>query len=173
MARGALIRQNLIVEDLVEGASKGEIKRKMKFTALNLPELIDEVSEEFKPLLKKFKLTMSVQINKDLPVVNGNNDKIKHALRNLLSNAVKFNREGGKINIKGRATDGMVEVCVSDTGVGIPKDELGKIFDWLYQIDSSAGRTYGGTGMGLSVAKEIVEAPFLLFRLLYVLGKNI
>jgi two-component system sensor histidine kinase VicK len=79
-------------------------------------------------------------------------------LRNLISNAIKFNKEGGEIIIEARERGNMVEVCVSDTGIGIPEDRLDKIFERFYQVDSSPSRRYGGTGLGLAIVKETVEA---------------
>jgi hypothetical protein len=78
-------------------------------------------------------------------------------LSNLLSNAIKFNKPGGKILIHTRRKGEMIEVSISDSGVGIPADKLDKIFDPLYQVDSSSSRRYGGTGLGLAVAKRIVN----------------
>lgn len=158
MALNALIRLNFIVGDLIEAAKmeKGEVK--LKLEAVNVDEVIKSVVDEFKPMLIKDNLRMKIEVEKDLPPAKADYKELRHVLRNLVSNAIKFNREGGEIGIEARKMGDMIEVCVSDTGIGIPEDKLNKIFERFYQIDSSPTRRYGGTGMGLAIVKEVVEA---------------
>jgi two-component system sensor histidine kinase ResE len=135
---------------------KGEVK--LKLEAVNVDEVIKSVVDEFKPMLIKDNLRMKIEVEKDLPPAKADYKELRHVLRNLVSNAIKFNREGGEIGIEARKMGDMIEVCVSDTGIGIPEDKLNKIFERFYQIDSSPTRRYGGTGMGLAIVKEVVEA---------------
>jgi signal transduction histidine kinase len=90
-------------------------------------------------------------------VVTGDREAIKRIFTNLLSNATKFNREGGRIVISAEEEGDFVKFSVSDTGIGIPEEELGKIFDRFYQVDRSPRRKYPGMGVGLSIVKELVE----------------
>jgi signal transduction histidine kinase len=77
---------------------------------------------------------------------------------NLLTNAVKFNREGGRIAVSARRGGaGFVDVEVSDTGIGIPADEQEKVFERFYQVESGPRRRYEGTGIGLSIARDILR----------------
>jgi len=158
MALNALIRLNFIVGDLVEAAriERGEIK--LKLEAVDVCEVIDEIVDEFRPVFIKDRLRVKVEVENDLPPAMADYKGLRHVLRNLVSNAIKFNREGGEICIEARKMGDMIEVCVSDTGIGIPEDKLEKIFERFYQIDSSPTRRYGGTGMGLAIVKEVVEA---------------
>jgi PAS domain S-box-containing protein len=158
MASAALVRQNLIVGDLIEAARMEKGKRELKLEEMNLANAIALVSGEFKPMLIKSKLKLEVNVAEDLPLVRVDYEQLLHVLRNLIHNAIKFNKEGGSIAIEAREKEGMVEVCVSDTGIGISKEYQKKIFDRFYQVDSSLTRRYGGTGMGLAIVKEIVEA---------------
>lgn len=84
-------------------------------------------------------------------------NKIDKILTNILSNAIKFTRNGGSVNVNISLNDNCTEIAVSDTGIGIPKDQLNKIFDRFYQVDSSLSKEYEGTGIGLSLTKELVE----------------
>ncbi len=94
----------------------------------------------------------------DTPVlVEGDKGKIGQVFNNLLSNAVKFNGNGGTVTVEIRLGDGWVEVVVSDSGIGIPKEALEKVFTRFYQYDASSTRKYGGTGIGLSIAQDIVR----------------
>ena len=157
MALDALIRQNMIVGDLLEASMLERGVTSIKFEAVNLESAISITVEELKPLAAKRNISISTDIPKDLPKAWYDFDKLRHILRNLIHNAIKFNNDGGKVIIKARKRKDDVEVCVRDTGIGIPKDKLDKIFDRFYQIDSSLTRRYSGTGMGLAIVKEIVE----------------
>jgi signal transduction histidine kinase len=88
----------------------------------------------------------------------GDKNQIEHVLENLLDNAIKFNIRGGKVDISADREDGMVKVCIKDTGIGIPEEKMGKIFEKMYQVNSETTRKFGGIGIGLSIAKHIVEA---------------
>jgi PAS domain S-box-containing protein len=158
MARDALVRQNMIVGDLIDAARMEKREFKLKREAFDLGRVISMVIDEFTPAAMKKKIAVESKIDKRLPRAWADQDKIVHVLHNLLSNALKFTDEGGRVIVGSRKNKGMVEVCVSDTGIGIPQDKLDKIFERLYQIDSSGTRRYGGTGLGLAIVKEIVEA---------------
>ena len=84
--------------------------------------------------------------------------RLEQVLVNLLDNAVKFNREQGEVQVEcGYAEDGRVRVCVCDSGIGIPSDDLKRIFERFYRVDRARSRTAGGTGLGLPIVKEAVE----------------
>lgn len=76
---------------------------------------------------------------------------------NLLSNSIKFTPEGGRVSICARQTDGEWSITVEDNGLGIPKEDLPRIFDRFYRVDKARSRDLGGTGLGLSIARQIVE----------------
>jgi len=104
-----------------------------------------------------------------LPDVQVDPKQISRAIMLLLDNALKFTPSGGRIALGAKAhvapddappgwPHGYVEVSLSDTGIGIPADELPRIFEKFYQVDASATRSYGGTGLGLALVKQIMEA---------------
>ncbi len=154
MAMNALMRQNFIVEDLLQAArlERGE----MRLEKVNMHTIIDRIAGEFEPVVMKHGLEMRKEVEDVFACAD--RKLLGHVLRNLINNAIKFNRRGGKVTIEARRKDGEVEVCISDTGIGIPEDKLDKIFERFYQVDASPTRRYGGTGMGLAIVKEIVEA---------------
>jgi signal transduction histidine kinase len=100
-----------------------------------------------------------IKIELDVPgtLVRADYEMVKLVLLNLLDNAVKFTDKGGRIKVSSGMKGDMVEVSVEDTGIGIPEELHGRIFDRLFQVDATATRRFGGTGMGLAVAKDIVE----------------
>ena len=90
--------------------------------------------------------------------VLGDRFQIEQALVNLLDNAVKFNRPSGEVLVEiTRPTDGRVSISISDTGIGIPYDDLPRIFERFYRVDKARSREVGGTGLGLSIVKHLAE----------------
>jgi two-component system phosphate regulon sensor histidine kinase PhoR len=84
--------------------------------------------------------------------------RLEQALVNLLDNAIKFNRQGGEVRIEtGRSEDGMLRISVADNGIGIPSEDLPRIFERFYRVDKARSREAGGTGLGLSIVKHAVE----------------
>lgn len=158
MAVEALARQNFLVGNLIEATRWAKKEQRLKLEDVNLAHLITLVSSEFKAMAAKDKIKITIDLEKDLPLVRADYEQLKRVLQNLLSNGIKFNKEGGEVIIEAREKDGTVEICVSDIGIGIPHDKLEKIFEPFYQLDASAARRYGGTGMGLTIARQIVEA---------------
>jgi len=106
-----------------------------------------------------------------MPKIYGDEDKIKRIFANLIDNAIKFTPEGGSIMVAARLAQSsdklstkehkinknLIEVSVADTGTGIPPRELGRIFDRFYQVQKSLRREIGGSGVGLSIVKDLVE----------------
>ncbi len=92
-------------------------------------------------------------------VVHGDSDRIKQVLLNLVENAIKHTPDGGAVRLAGTSTDaGMVLLSVSDTGVGIPPEDAPHVFERFYRVDKSRSRAQGGAGLGLAIAKSIIEA---------------
>ena len=95
------------------------------------------------------------------PILNlavpGSRYQLEQALVNLLANAVKFNQPDGQVSIETRQEDGQISILISDTGVGIPSNDLPRIFERFYRVDKARSRQVGGTGLGLSIVKHIVE----------------
>jgi PAS domain S-box-containing protein len=158
MAMDALDRQNLIVGNLIKAARMKEKIKGLKMEPVDVADAIYLVLTEFKPLARKRKVEIGVRVEEDLPMVRADYEELMHVLRNLVVNAIKFNKEGGEVMVEAGKKGDMVRVCVKDTGIGIPKDKLDRVFERFYQVNSAVTRRYGGTGMGLAIAKEIVKA---------------
>lgn len=92
-------------------------------------------------------------------IVHGDADRIKQVLLNLVENAIKHTPDGGAVRLAGASTDaGMVLLSVSDTGLGIPPEDLPHVFERFYRVDKSRSRAHGGVGLGLAIARSIIEA---------------
>jgi two-component system phosphate regulon sensor histidine kinase PhoR len=102
------------------------------------------------------KIAISQDFTADLPSVPADRDRVRQVIANLVYNAIKFTPAGGMITITSRALEDSVVVDIIDTGIGIPKEDLPRVFERFYKGDKA--RAGEGTGMGLAIAKHVVEA---------------
>ena len=107
---------------------------------------------------EKAGLTVVGNMVDELPAVAGDEGRLLQVFDNLLGNAIKFSPDGGQITVAVEDVGAAIQVSVADQGVGIPKDQLDRVFDRFYQVDGSARRRFAGIGLGLTIAKRIVEA---------------
>ncbi|NOZ94337.1 MAG: hypothetical protein GXP47_06315 [Acidobacteria bacterium] len=151
----ALERQNRVIENLLEAALAENREVRLKIGDVNIREVAKKAAAE----LEKEAAEKGIEIRLDVPdlFVRADFAKIKHALLNLIHNSIKFTEQGGRVRVSARRSNGMVEVSVEDTGVGIPEQVGDVIFDRLFQVDPTESRRYGGTGMGLAAAKDLIE----------------
>jgi signal transduction histidine kinase len=128
--------------------------------SVDLADLVRSMLVDFRVLAEKAELSLTEEIAPGRPLVYGDPDQLQRVLDNLLSNALKFTPAGGRLTVRlwSDTEDNTVVLDVSDTGIGIPQDQLDRVFDRFYQVDGSAKRRYGGVGLGLALVKEIVEA---------------
>ncbi|MFZ3382686.1 MAG: ATP-binding protein [Candidatus Methanoperedens sp.] len=153
----ALERENTVVSGLIEisYAEKGLLSHVIE--EVDIGELIESTAEDLKPKAEAFQIEISKSIENGL-LVNADKNQMKHVFNNLLDNAIKFNRKGGKVEIAAGRKDRYIQVCFKDTGIGIPADKLQKVFDKIYQVDSESTRRYGGVGVGLAIARYLIES---------------
>jgi two-component system sensor histidine kinase GlrK len=122
----------------------------------SLAPLIERALMEIGPLVESRKINIETKIEPALPMLKIDNERILQLLRNLVGNAVKFTSAGGFVGISARPIEGGVEVSVTDTGPGIPKEKVQTIFDKFQQITPAGPYQVKGTGLGLAIAKHIV-----------------
>mgnify|MGYP000128169734 CR=1 FL=1 len=123
------------------------------------------------PLLAGKSLQLKNEIKADLPPVQGDENRLQQIIHNLVGNAIKFTKSGS-VTISANAVNNMMEVTVTDTGIGIPSEKFDKIFKSFEQVDASISREYGGTGLGLSITKQLVELHGGTIRVESELGKG-
>jgi two-component system phosphate regulon sensor histidine kinase PhoR len=109
-----------------------------------------------KPQADREGIALTLEVSDKLPTLNGDRDRIEQVLINLIHNAIKFTEPGGTITVSAAAHDKSVQFSVSDTGAGIPADDLTRIFERFYKTDKA--RSGSGTGLGLAIAKHVVAA---------------
>jgi signal transduction histidine kinase len=122
----------------------------------SMPGVVHNVFTAVEPLAAEKKLTLNVEVQPDLPVGRGDEQRLTQVLTNLVGNAIKFT-EVGKVGVQVTSTNGTFTVAVSDTGTGIAEADQEKVFEEFQQADSSSTRKKGGTGLGLTIAKKIIE----------------
>jgi two-component system CheB/CheR fusion protein len=108
-------------------------------------------------MVSKKKIEMVLEIAEDMPNIEADELKVREIIYNLLSNAVKYTPEGGKIGIRAKKADSEIEVVVWDTGVGIASENMEKIFEGFFRVDTPYSRVTEGTGLGLPLSKKLVE----------------
>lgn len=147
-----------LIEDLLDLTRIEAGEFKLQRLSLSVDDLIAKAVENFRPKYEEKEIDVQVKTDDDLPTVYWDFQKILQVFQNLLDNALKFTPEGGKIVISAHSKSDFVEVNIKDNGIGIPKGELDRIFERFYQVDSSSTRRFGGSGLGLSIVREIILA---------------
>jgi signal transduction histidine kinase len=137
-------------------AEAGELK--LVFQAEDITSLIGQAVASWQPQLTAGEMSLSLEVPDDLPPVNIDWQRVNEVLHNILENAVAHTRKGGTLKIAASQKGKWLEVSVSDTGEGIPAEDLPHIFERFYRVDKSRARATGGSGLGLTIAKRLVEA---------------
>ncbi|MFO8165379.1 MAG: ATP-binding protein [Desulfatiglandales bacterium] len=125
---------------------------------VDLQDIIQTTISSLEPMINKKPLIIETDFEDNLPLAYADPNRVRQVITNLLSNAIKFTSKGS-ISLSARLfqTPAFVEICVSDTGMGIRKEDFDKLFDMFTPLDTSATRQYGGVGLGLSICKGLVE----------------
>jgi two-component system, NarL family, sensor histidine kinase BarA len=163
-----LIMSLLDLSKLESGTSAVRVNR------LAIATVLEEAMTTLLPTAMKKGVTLELDAPADLPPVLGDAERLRQVFINLTDNAVKFTPAGGRVRLEARPSfeqpedepalvivaplRQVIEVRVSDTGIGIPESERQKVFDPFYQVDQSSTREYGGAGLGLAIVKRLVEA---------------
>lgn len=154
-AEGRLER---LIEDLIQFslASRGELS--LDRENLDLYNLIQSASDRLKFKARENGVALCLDLPAGLPNVYGDGEKIAWVITQLLDNAIKFTPKQGQVTLEARQTNGKVDVSVVDTGIGIPSERLSELFQPFHQLDGSSTRRYAGTGLGLALCSQIIEA---------------
>jgi PAS domain S-box-containing protein len=128
------------------------------FEPLQVREIIEPILEDLKIVAEQKGVELGMDLGDELPGISGDRDKLTDMLINIVDNAIKFTPEGGRVTIRAFGEGDGIHIVVKDTGIGIPKDMIGNLFQRFYQIDASRKRKYGGTGLGLYISKTVAEA---------------
>ena len=147
----------LLINQILDMAKVEAGKMKLALSILPMKTLLNDISMLVADMVSKKKIEMLLEIADDLPDIEADELKVKEIIYNLLSNAVKYTPEGGKIGMHAKKAGSVIEVVVWDTGVGIAPENMGKIFEGFFRVDTPYSRVTEGTGLGLPLSKKLVE----------------
>jgi signal transduction histidine kinase len=149
-------RLSNLVNDILDFTKLKNKEIVLQIKPVDLKTIVDTVLVLSKPLIKGKELALANEIDASFTAVAADENRIQQILYNLIGNAIKFT-ESGSVTVSASVNGAMAEISVSDTGIGIPADVLGRIFESFEQGDGSTEREFGGTGLGLSITKKMVE----------------
>ena len=147
-----------LVEDVLDLSRIESGKMEFHFKENNINELIRRIEKGLSKQMESKKITFKNQIPDNMAKVKCDATSIAQVLLNLIENAVKYNKESGIITIAAVNKGNYLEISITDTGIGIPEDDLPRVFERFYRVDKAHSREIGGTGLGLSIVKHIIQA---------------
>ena len=152
-------RLNRLVEDLltISNIELGEMR--FCFESVALSGIVESVLHMIQLKAREKKIEIVSAIPEDLPLIRADRDRLSQVLINVLDNAVKFTPEGGRVTLAASPAAGNeVVVRITDTGIGVPRDEISRLGERFYRVDKTRSRELGGTGLGLSIVKHLMAA---------------
>jgi len=147
-----------LINDLLNVTRIEEGRYLYKLEEKDLVPILNEIVTFYKEHAKKNNITLEAEYPQTLPKVNLDEEKIKLAITNLVDNAVNYTLSGGKVFLKAYAKDDVIEIIVKDTGIGIPKDQQARVFSKFFRGANATKVHTSGTGLGLFITKNIIEA---------------
>lgn len=150
-------RLTRIIERLLDMTQMDSSQTSMQFIHTDIREIVQEVYDKLTPLAKNKDISLSLNQPDTEVILPVERDTLTEAVYNIADNSIKYTEPGGNVAISLSRDLGNVYIAVSDTGIGIPKEEVQKIFDRFYRVDKARARETGGTGLGLSIALDAVN----------------
>ena len=150
-------RMARLVTDLLTLSRYDSNKKKTQKEAFDLGELVKKCQEKLAIEIKKKNHTVNCFVTADVPLVYADKDDIERVVLNIMTNSIKYTQDGGEIKIYVGFVYNDAYIKIFDNGIGIPEEDLSRIFERFYRVDKARTREMGGTGLGLSIAKEILD----------------
>ncbi|MEW9122319.1 MAG: two-component system histidine kinase PnpS [Thermotaleaceae bacterium] len=149
-------RLSRLIDDLLSLSAIEHNKLNFSKEPISINESIKEVADIVEGLANQKNIKMIVELEGALPVIYGNLDWFKQMMINLMDNAIKYTLEGGAVKVLAYKRYENVFIVVKDTGIGIPKEDIPRLFERFYRVDKARSKKAGGTGLGLAIVKHIV-----------------
>lgn len=146
-----------LVSELFELSKLDARQTQPQFEAFSLAELAQDVVMKFKPQAEKLNVQLHAALAQNLPRVYADLGMIERVLSNFIENALRFTPEAGSVRVDLHNGRGKVRVVITDTGCGIPPEDVPRVFDRFYRAEKSRGRASGGSGLGMAIAKRILD----------------
>jgi heavy metal sensor kinase len=152
-----ILRLSRITDNLLFLARADNDIQELRIQWFDLDHLLENTVARLRPKADTAGLTVTEEYQERLEM-RGDTDLLEQVFANLIDNAIKYTPSGGSVHVRAREEDGAVRVIVSDTGIGIPEEDVGHIFDRFYRVNKERSRKLGGTGLGLAITKWIVTS---------------
>jgi two-component system, OmpR family, phosphate regulon sensor histidine kinase PhoR len=149
-------RLYILINDILQLSEIETIKVDTNLAKHDLKFITDEVISILQGVADKKRITLVNETDDNIAIL-ANKDRLKQMLINLIDNGIKYNVENGRVVVKAYKTGGKIVIAVKDTGIGIAKEHLPRVFERFYRVDKGRSRNMGGTGLGLSIVKHIVN----------------
>lgn len=150
-------RLHRLISDILDLSKIEQQRLPLKPEPLNVSQVINETAETIQETIHKKQLHLSLPDHKEV-VIEAEKDRLQQIILNLLTNAAAYTPEGGYIDIELHEREKEVDIVIRDTGIGISKQDLPRIFERFYRVDKARSRQSGGTGLGLAIVKHLVES---------------
>ena len=154
---GEVIRLTKLLSELSNLSIVEGDEIKLKLSTVDLSEILNDIVGSYEPMFSDKNISVNKNIQNDVNMM-GDIDYLKRIFINILSNAFKYTNENGTVSVSLEQIKNQIRITVKDTGIGIPKEDLKHIFERFYRSDLSRNRQTGGTGIGLTITKALVEA---------------
>jgi two-component system phosphate regulon sensor histidine kinase PhoR len=153
-------RMQRLVQDLLQLAKieSAEYRQQFHYSATRVQPMLESVIRELTPVWLQKQLLVQLDPPDDLLWTMTDPDRLKQILVNLIDNAIKYTPDGGAIQVGAALVGNQIQFTVKDSGIGIPAEDLPRIFDRFYRIDKARARAVGGTGLGLAIVKHLLDA---------------
>ncbi len=161
-----------LINDILDLSKVESGKLAMELKPYSIKLIITRVVSALSKQAKSKSISVEVNIPEDFPSVMVDETKMTQVFFNLLDNAIKYTEKNGKIEVTGLLRSNSVEISVADNGIGIPEEDLPRIFERFYRVDKARSRELGGTGLGLAIVKHIAQAHNGSVRIKSILGKG-
>jgi PAS domain S-box-containing protein len=149
--------QKQLIDELLDISRIIIGKLRLDVSPIQLAPMIESIVDGMRPAADARNIQLQTALDQSVDPISGDPDRLQQVFWNLLSNAIKFTSHGGKVLVRLERTDSNLEITISDTGQGIPRELLPYVFDRFRQSDSSSSRTHGGLGLGLAIVRQLVE----------------
>lgn len=147
-----------IIGELLMHSKLENRKMQWEISSFDTNEFLNQTCNMMRIEAESKTLELIYMENANLPRILADKDKIKQVVINIISNSIRYSKENGNIIVTARSNDKIIRIYIRDNGIGIPEDDLPRIFDRFYRVEKSRTTDSGGTGLGLAISKEIVEA---------------
>lgn len=153
------MRLNALLSDLIDISRIESGELRLSFRYFNIASVLQDLVQtmEIRAIQRSVHVLLDERMSDDV-MVYGDKERLSQVLTNLIDNAIKYNVPNGQVIVSARRQGEEVTVRIADTGIGIPKDHVARIFERFYRVDKDRSRAVGGTGLGLAIVKHILEA---------------